>query len=47
MLVIQIVLMAAAAGLVWFFVTNRGNLGKRRPGSSLLFVAFVALGCTP
>ena len=43
MLVIQIVLMAAAAGLVWFFVTNRGN-SKASAGFKLLFVAFVALG---
>ena len=43
MLVIQIVLMAAAAGLVWFFVTNRGN-SKASAGFKLLFVAFVMLG---
>ena len=43
MLVIQIVLIAAAAGLVWFFVTNRGN-SKASAGFKLLFVAFVMLG---
>ena len=43
MLIIQIVLIAAAVGLVWFFVTNRGN-ARASAGFKLLFVAFVAFG---
>lgn len=43
MIAIQILLIAAALGLVWFFVTNRGN-ARSSAGVKLLFVAFVAFG---
>ena len=43
MIVIQILLLLAALGLVWFFVTNRGN-ARSSAGVKLLFVAFVVFG---
>ncbi|GAA3722251.1 DUF2304 domain-containing protein [Gordonia hankookensis] len=43
MIIIQILLVAAALGLVWYFITNRGN-ARASAGVKLLFVAFVVFG---
>ncbi|MFT4043971.1 MAG: DUF2304 domain-containing protein [Gordonia sp. (in: high G+C Gram-positive bacteria)] len=43
MIAIQILLLLAAFGLVWFFITNRGS-ARSSAGVKILFVIFVIFG---